>query len=230
MKQSIGKYLLLSILLLHSFSGWGQLRIYTRSYMLQDFKSKPTKVVLSGSPEFNSSLRQEITTLWTVTPYEFCSQTEYQKQKDSPDCYFLHTETSKGIVYLTLSRGGKKNADDAFKRPITMVSIPIAGEHDDSGREIIYMPAFISLIQDYSEAAINSEFVAYGGLKSIKAHKPKGLTVYSEPAKADEAFLSQFMDAASLVIISQDGNPKSKHRYELAIGTSDYRLYRYAKR
>ena len=109
MKRSIGKYLLLFIFLLNSVSGWGQLRLYTRKYLIQDFMSKPTKVVLSGSREFRSSLRQEITALWTITPYEFCSQAEFNKQKDNSDCYFLHTEVNKGIVFLTLSRQGNKN-------------------------------------------------------------------------------------------------------------------------
>ena len=229
MKQSIGKFFILSILLLNSLTGWAQLRIYTRNYMMQDLKSKPTKVVLNGSNAFNAALRQEITKLWTVTPFEFCTGNEYNKQKNSSDCYFLHTETSKGIVYLSLSRGGNKNDNEAIKRPITIIAMPIAGESDNSGRELIYMPAFISLLQDYVEAALNSEFVAYGSLGCIKSRAPKGVTVYTDPAQADEAFRSQYMDAASLVVISPDGNPKGKPRYELTIGTSDYLLYRYAK-
>ena len=229
MKRSFGKYLLVSLLLLQSVTGWSQLRIFTRSYMLQDFKSKPTKVVLGGSKDFNSALRQEITSLWTLTPYEFCTEKEYGKQKNNPDCYFLHPETEKGIVYLVLSRGGKKNDDDALKRPITIVSLPISGKDDSSGRELIYLPAFISIIQDYAEAAVASEFKAYGGLLAIKNRIPQEFAVYSAPAEADEAFRSQFTDAVSIVHITPDGNPKSKPRYELGIGTSDYRLYKYAK-
>jgi hypothetical protein len=197
--------------------------------MMQDFRSKPTKVVLSGSQEFNSVLRREVTSLWTVSPFEFCSEGEYKKQKDSPDCYFLHTETEKGIVFLTLSRGGKKNDDDALKRPITLISLPIYGESDSSGRELIYMPAFISIIQDYADVAVSSEFAAYLGLKAIQLRAPKEFAVYTDQAGADEAFLSQFTDAVSVVTITPDGKPKSKPRYEVGIGSSDYRLYRYAK-
>lgn len=229
MKRSFGKYLLVSILLLQSFCGWGQLRIYTRAYMMQDFRSKPTKVVLSGSQEFNSVLRREVTSLWTVSPFEFCSEGEYKKQKDNPDCYFLHPEIEKGIVFLTLSRGGKKNDDDALKRPITLVSLPISGESDNSGRELIYMPAFISIIQDYADIAVSSEFAAYRGLNAIKIRTPKEFAVYTVREEADEAFLSQFTDAVSVLTITPDGRPKSKPRYEVGIGSSDYRLYRYAK-
>ncbi len=229
MKQSAGKYFLLFILLLHSFAGWGQLRIYTRSFMIQDLKSKPTKVVLNGSREFNSALRQEITSLWTITPFEFCTEAEYKKQMNNSDCYFLHTQTNKGIVFLSLDRGGKKNDDDALKRPVTLLSIPIYGEQDSSGRELIYMPAFISIIQDYAEAALNSECAAYRGLKSIKKRMPRYYTLYTDRAKADEAFASKYEDAASLLVISPDGKRIGKHRYEMIIGTSDYRLYHYAK-
>lgn len=229
MKRSIGKYLLLFIFLLNSVSGWGQLRLYTRKYLIQDFMSKPTKVVLSGSREFRSSMRQEITALWTITPYEFCSQAEFNKQKDNSDCYFLHTEVNKGIVFLTLSRQGNKNDNDALKRPVTIIALPIYGEQDNSHRELIYMPAFISLIQDYAEAAFNSEIAAYRGLSAIRKRAPEGMVYYTDPAEADEAFISQYTNAASVVVVSPDGNPKSKPRYELSIGTSDYWLYRYAK-
>lgn len=229
MKQSIGKYLLLAFLLLIPLSGWAQKRIYTRSYQIQDFKSKTTKVVLGGSRTFNASLRQEVTTFWTASPYEFCTRDEYERQKNNPDCYFLHPEVSKGIIYLTLSRGGKANATDAQKLPITVISLPVAGDGDDSGRELTYMPAFISILQDYVEAAVNSEFVAYAGLGAICKRKPKGLKVYTGAEEAEEAFISQYTDSAAQILITPDGKPKSKPRYRLLVDTSSYTLYRYAK-
>lgn len=230
MKQSMRKFFLFAVLLLNTTAGWGQLRIFTRSYMIQDFKSKPTKVVLDGTPEINAALRQEITILWAITPYEFCSPADYKKQKNNSDCYFLHTETDKGIIYLTIARGGKKGDDDALKRPVTLVSLPIGGENDGSGRASLYMPAFVSILQDYAEEALNSEYVAYKGLKASKLRIPPGYRVFKKPAEADKAFLDHFENGVSNIVISPDGNPKAKHRYELSVGTSDYRLYRYVKR
>lgn len=228
MKTSFAKYLLISAMLLLPISAWSQKNIYTRSFQIQDFKSKTTKVVLGGSPALNASLRQEVTSLWTASPYEFCTTSEFNSQKNSPECYFLHPEVSKGIIYLTLSRGGDKNASDARKLPITVVSIPIAGENDESGLELVFMPAYISLLQDYTEAALNSEVAAYSGLKAIRKPMPKGTAVYSGK-EAEEAFLSQYTGAAAGFIISPDGSPKSKPHYKWVIDTSSYALYHYGK-
>lgn len=229
MKRFATKLLISAALLLLCLNGWSQKKLYTRSFMIQDFKSKTTKVVLSGSAELNASLRAEITSFWTITPYEFCSKAEYDKQRNSPDYYFLHPETNKGIVYLTLSRGGKEGDQDALKLPVTLVSLPISGENDNSGRERIYMPAFISLLQDFTESALQSEYVAYTGLRAICKRKPKTTTVITGADEADEAFISQFTDSAVELIISPDGNPKSKPRYHMVIDTSTYQLYSYAK-
>lgn len=229
MKRLPGKILLSAAVLLLSLSVWGQKRIYTRSFMIQDFKSKTTKVVLDESNAFNAALRQEITSLWTVSPYEFCTKAEYDKQKNSPDCYFLHAETEKDIVFLTLSRGGKEDDADALKRPVTVLSIPVSGTRDTSGRSSVYMPAFISLMQDFTEAAMNSEMVAYQGLKAIKTKAPKDLRIYTDPDEAADAFLSNYEGSAVQLIISADGSSAGKPRYKMVIGTSGYELYSYGK-
>jgi len=229
MRHSVRKYLLLAAVLLIPLSGWAQKRIYTRSFQIQDFKSKTTKVVLGGSRTFNASLRQEVTTFWTASPYEFCTPDEYESQKSSPDCYFLRPEISKGIIFLTLSRGGQKDATDAHKLPVTVVSLPVAGKDDDSELELACMPIFISILQDYVDAAINSEYVAYTGLRSICKRMPKDITVYTEPEEAREAIISQYTDSAVQILITPDGNPKSKPRYRLLVDTSSYALYSYGK-
>lgn len=228
MKNALKIFLVIAILLpalLMPEAVFAQKRLYTRSFKLQDFKSKTTRIVLSGSREFNESLRMEVTSLWSISPYEFCSQDEFEKQKANPEAYFLHTETNKGIVYLTLSRGGKDDDADALKRPVTVVSLPISGESDTSGREILYMPAFLSIIQDYAEAAVNSEFAAYTGLNAIKRKVPKGITVISNPEEADRAFRDSDPYSAVCLTITPSGNPSDKPRYRLTFGIADYQFY-----
>ena len=73
MNRALRKIILLFSLLLLSLASLGQKRIYTKSFRLQDFKSKTTKVVLGGSETLNASIRQEITSYWTISPYEFCT-------------------------------------------------------------------------------------------------------------------------------------------------------------
>ena len=100
MKRPTGKILIVFALLMLPILAWGQKRIYTKSFRLQDFKSKTTRVVLSGSPEFNQALRENITSLWTISPYEFCSQAEFEKQKNNPDMCFLYPESKRGRLTL----------------------------------------------------------------------------------------------------------------------------------
>ena len=226
--KRIASVLLLAILFLPP-GAQAQKRIYTRSYMLQDFKSKTTKVVLGGDAALNASLRQEVPSFWTISPYEFCTPAEYEKQKNNPECYWLRPETVKGIVFLTLERGGKEDDASAFKRPFTVVSLPVSGEHDQSGGASIFMPAYLSIIQDFTDVAIDSEMTAYRGLQALARHAPKGTKVYDDPDEAANAFRNMEPDAAVRVLITPDGKPESKPRYKLVFGTSGYELYAYGK-
>lgn len=224
MKKALGKFLLVLVLAAAALPSWGQKRIYTKGYKMQDFRSKTTKIVLDAGP-MGRSIRQEVTSLWTISPYEFCTPEQYEKQKTSPDYYFLHTETSRGIICLTLEKGGKPEDPNDLKKPFTVVSLPISGEQDQSGRVYIYMPAYISVIQDYTDAAINSETVAYTGVKAICRGVPRGVRVVKDPAEADKAFSEHTPETAVRVTVTPTGDPSDKPRYHLTFGTEDYRLY-----
>ena len=224
MKKAFGKFLLVLVLVATALPSWGQKRIYTKGYKMQDFRSKTTKIVLDAGP-MGRSIRQEVTSLWTISPYEFCTPEQYEKQKTSPDYYFLHTETSRGIICLTLEKGGKPEDPNDLKKPFTVVSLPISGEQDQSGRVYIYMPAYISVIQDYTDAAINSETVAYTGVKAICRGVPRGVRVVKDPAEADKAFSEHTPETAVRVTVTPTGDPSAKPRYHLTFGTEDYRLY-----
>ena len=224
MKKAFGKFLLVLVLVATALPSWGQKRIYTKGYKMQDFRSKTTKIVLDAGP-MGRSIRQEVTSLWTISPYEFCTPEQYEKQKTSPDYYFLHTETSRGIICLTLEKGGKPEDPNDLKKPFTVVSLPISGEQDQSGRVYIYMPAYISVIQDYTDAAINSETVAYTGVKAICRGVPRGVRVVKDPAEADKAFSEHTPETAVRVTVTPTGDPSDKPRYHLTFGTEDYRLY-----
>ena len=163
-----------------------------------------------------SALREDATSLWTLSPYEFCDEQDYEKGKES-DGYFLFPRTSKGLIFLSLQKSGAN--------PLTLISIPVCGEKDFS--TLTYMSAFLSIIQDYVEAAIGSEFKAYFGLKSTCKFLPWGKKVYKDPSDAAKSFHSSDPDAAVQVIITPDGNPKSKPRHKYVFGAAEYELYSY---
>ena len=107
--------------------------------------------------------------------------------------------------------------------------MPIEGLQDNSGKGSVYMPAYISLIQDFVEGAITSEAKAYRGVASLKKRMPSDTDVYTDPEEAREAFQYQYENAAVQVIITPDGKLTSKPRYKLVLGTLNYELFSYAK-
>lgn len=227
MKRPTGKILLVFVLLMIPLLSWGQKRIYTKSFRMQDIKSKTTKVVLSLAPEFDQALRENVTSLWTISPYEFCTREEFDKQKNNPDLCFLYPETKRGIIFLTLAKGGKKNDPNPLKRPLEVISVPVSGEMDTSGQVLLYMPVFLSIVQDYTEAAMESEPAAYSGIGAITHGTPNGITVYTDPAEAAEAFRNRRPASAVRIVISPDGSPNSKPHYKMTFSTADYRLFSY---
>ena len=160
-------------LLLLPAAASGQAKIQTRKYKLSDFPTKTTKVVLSGSELFNNALKEEMARRWLVSPYECCTLEEYEKLKGSPEYYFLLPATSKtrkeaepGIVTLTLLKGGLEKSDNPEKTGFDVISIPCAAAESPSGREFVFLPAFIDIIQQFMNDAMTSDRFSYGGLSA----------------------------------------------------------------
>ena len=223
MKNAFAKILLVLALASIVLPAGAQKKIYTRSYRVQDFKSRTTKVVLGAVPALDATLREDVTSFWTSSAYEFCTPAEYEKLKTNPDCYFLRPQTDKGIVYLTLSKGGREKDADALKHPMTLVSVPVAGT--DSNGSLVYMPAFITMVQDYAEAAMASERVAYLGLRAICKGKRAGTRLVKDPAEAAQAFAESRPATAISVEITPDGNPASRPRHRLVFSTDSFQLH-----
>lgn len=92
----------------------GQAQITTRREKLKDFTSKTTKVVLTGDEFLDEALKESVASTWTVSPYEFCTNEEFQGIKTNDNFYFLmvvkgqfRRESEPGIDLLTLVKGGE---------------------------------------------------------------------------------------------------------------------------
>ena len=149
---------------------WGQAQINTKKVKLSDFTQKVTKVVLSGNEFMDSAFKDEITARWRISPYEFCTMDEFNLLKTNSDFYFLlitngqfKKDLSPSIQFLTLVKGGDgayKGIDDMLE----VVSMPIASAQFPSGREIVFLPAFLDIIQGYTLDSMEKDLNAYGGL------------------------------------------------------------------
>lgn len=168
---------------------WGQAQINTKKVKLGDFTRKITKVVLSGNEFFDMALQNEVTMGWRISPYEFCTMKEFEEYKTSEDFYFLLSvngrfkkDNAPTITYLTLVKGGE-GAKDGISKMLEVVSIPVASAKYPSGREIVFLPALLDIIQSYTLMSMENDVNAYGGLNTItkKIDKNSGLTaVFAE--------------------------------------------------
>ncbi|MBR2063731.1 MAG: hypothetical protein IJ971_03435 [Bacteroidales bacterium] len=166
-----------------------QAQITTKKVKLGDFNEKVTKVVLNGNTFFDSALKDEVAARWRISPYEFCTLEEFEQLKGSDQYYFLLTtqgqfrkETAPGIQFLTLVKGGK-GADKGIDSMLEVISMPVASTEFPSGRELIFLPAFLDIIQSHTLASMEKDFNAYGGLGNTASDLNKSgnmMIVFSE--------------------------------------------------
>ena len=145
---------------------FGQGKVYTKSKRLSDFSSHTTKVVLSGNQTLDAALREAVYSRWRLSPYEFC--TEYDESDASS--YYLRCEAGSsrsgfdtGVAYLALSKGGDRKNRESLDAGFDVISIPFVPERSSAGREYLYTPALIGVLQMYVEDAIGGKTI--GGLK-----------------------------------------------------------------
>lgn len=166
-----------------------QAQVNTKKVQIGDFTQKITKVVLTGNMFYDSTLEDEIVARWKASPYEFCSLGEFEDLKYSDEYYFLLStkgqfkkEAEPGLQFLTLVKGGLK-AEGGIADMLEVVSLPISSANEPSGRETIFFPAFLDIIQTYALDSMDKDINAYTGLSnySLNLRETKGMTmVFSE--------------------------------------------------
>lgn len=166
----------------------GQAQITTRREKLKDFTSKTTKVVLTGDEFLDEAVNESVAATWTVSPYEFCSNEEFQNLKGNADFYFLmvvkgqfRRESEPGIDMLTLVKGGE-GADKSINDMFEVVSFPLRSTEDPSGREFVLLPAFLKIIQEHTTSLTDTEMKAYSniGAKDSKKLRIKRIFFWAE--------------------------------------------------
>ncbi len=166
----------------------GQAQITTRREKLKDFTSKTTKVVLTGDEFLDEAVKESVAATWTVSPYEFCSNEEFQNLKGNADFYFLmvvkgqfRRESEPGIDLLTLVKGGE-GAEKSISDMFEVVNFPLRPTEDPSGREFVLLPAFLKIIQEHTTSLTDTEMKAYSniGAKDSKRLRIKRIFFWAE--------------------------------------------------
>ena len=233
----------------------------TRKEKLSDLMYKTTKVVLTGNELLDESFKEEVIRRWRITPYEFCTFDEFNALKGSKDYYFLlivqaqfRKETEPGLSMMTLIKGGSApKPDSSFNDFYEVISLPLCASTMSSGREVIFMSAFIDLVQEMAIAAVDHGSRGESTLKVHSLKRSGDMTVLiseddlSEAAvsfkdkdlgpavrivpeeEADEAFSRGDENTAVSYVIAPFDPQKGSVCYRLLIGASDHRLYLFEK-
>lgn len=148
-----------------------QVTIVSKREKLSDILTKTMKVVLPGEDVTSLALRDAVKNAWSLSPYEFCSVNEFRRLMKDDRFYFMFIAGARkddGISYLRISKGGAEDIDSMLEA----VSFPLCPADGGSGREGAYMPAIISVVQDYVEKALNDGFK---GMGNVSAKVPEGM-------------------------------------------------------
>ncbi len=207
--------ILITALMLPLLAG-AQVQINTKKVKVGDFTEKVTKVVLNGNGFYDTVFQEEITSRWRISPYEFCTLEEFESLKGNDQYYFLLTtqgqfrkETAPGIQFLTLVKGGE-GAEKGIGDMLEVVSIPFASVEYPSGRELIFLPALLDIMQEHTLASMEKDLNAYGGLSSYNSNISKSRDmsiVFSEDDlyhTVNEFVISRTFDE-DMIITDEDG-------------------------
>lgn len=204
--------------LLLSLVTWGQAQIDTKKVKISDFTQKITKVVLTGNMFYDGSLKSEIAAKWHVSPFEFCTMQEYEALKGDDNYYFLLTvqgqfrkESEPGLTFLSLVKGGK-NAAEGIDEMLEIVSFPLASAEEPSGREYVFLPAVLDIIQNYALDSMENDINAYTGLPNYTMNITKSgdmTIVFSEKDLSGEVtpqVRNQCFDEKVLVLEEEEAD------------------------
>ena len=163
---------------------FGQAQITTRKEKLKDITAKTVKVVMTGDEVLDEAMKQSVTTSWTISPFEFCSNEEFQKIKTDNKFYFLlvvkgqqRKESEPGIDLLTMVKGGE-GADKSINDMLEVVTFPFRSAVDPSGREFTLLPAFLTIMQEHAIEQTSSEVKAYSSLGASDSKKLRMKQIY----------------------------------------------------
>lgn len=164
------KFILFTLTIILSFSAFGQAQIDTKKVKIADFTQKITKVVLTGNMLHDAAMKREITARWHLSPYEFCTLSEFETLKTDSNYYFLLTasgqfkkEREPGLVFLTLVKGGA-GAANGIGNMLEVISFPFSSLEDPDGREYVFLPAILDMIQSHTARSMENDIDGYVGL------------------------------------------------------------------
>ena len=168
MKTGISKLFVASIaaLLLGVLPVFAGGEFETKKYKISDFRHRTTYVVLSGNAIVDAVLRSEFQRVWTLSPYEFSTIEDFNVSKKNPESYFLLLVDSRfrnerhdnGIMDLSLFKGDPAATGEGVEGLYHVASMPLCAAEDPDGRELIFLPCLINILQQQILNIMDKDF------------------------------------------------------------------------
>lgn len=262
MQIMMKKFLVLIVAVIMPIMASAQAQITTKKVKIADFPKKVTKVVLPGNEFYDGAFQESIASSWRISPYEFCTLAEFDKFKGSDQYYFLlltrgqfKNETAPSLQFLTIVKGGAEAAN-GIDEMLEVVTMPFAAADFPSGRELIYLPALLDIMQEYTLASLEKDLSTLGGLGAFASNisKADDKTIYfaeedlsNEITEEDTAEFSEknimLSDAGSIDQMAGDETPNTlisyvvapeepvagSFCYKMIIDTNSHELYYFRK-
>lgn len=253
------KLIILITALIMPLMAGAQAQITTKKVKIEDFTQKVTKVVLNGNPFYDTSFKDEVAARWRISPYEFCTLEEFEGLKGNDSYYFLiltqgqfRKETAPGLQFISLVKGGQ-GADKGIGDMLEVVSLPFASAEYPSGRELIFLPAFLDIIQNHTLEAMENDFNAYGGLSNtaqklgkagnidiviseddLNSLVSEGMTdsegmIITDEDDADSYMLDEVSGTLVSYVVAPSKPVKGSFCYKMLIDAQTHELYYYRK-
>ena len=171
--RDMKKFLILALAIMIPVAMSAQAQINTKKVKIEDFTEKTTKVVLTGNIFFDQSLKDEVQNRWRISPFEFCTLKEFEELKTDDSYYFLMTvkgrfkkESRPGLTMLSVMKGGAA-AEKGISKMLDVVTVPVMATDDPSGREFVFLPALLDIIQEHILRSMETDVAGYSGLSSF---------------------------------------------------------------
>lgn len=165
------------LVFLCTFTAQAQGYIYTKKMRLADFQTKTIKVVKTGNAVLDEILQQEMSAAWYISPYEYCTMEEFSSLVNNAQYYFLHFVTNpknEDFLYLAITKGGTQDTMQTTDAQYEAIRIPYANLANQSGREYVYLPALLTVLQQFMRDAVTGDYYAYLGMRSQNLHSHHG--------------------------------------------------------
>lgn len=237
-----------------------QAQIHTKKVKISDFTEKITKVVLTGNDFYDLSLQDEVKARWRVSPYEFCTWEEFMLERNNMNYYFLLTTSSQfkkesepGLDLLSLVKGGTGATINSM---MEVMNIPFASAEDPSGREYVFLPVLLDIIQSHTLKSMEKDVNGYVGLSSYSSNMARtgnmeivfseddlnseitreymdlnfdsDMVVTDEDSADDHVLESTPNTLVSYVVAPTDGKPGS-YCYKMLVNAQTHEIYYYAR-